>query len=193
MHYWSQRLRKAVSNKLKISLEPALLWYAVLSLASDHVQMDWIARSVRGGVFKVWADGIFPNKIKATFIIQDFGRQSLRVGVMTACICTARSFSLTHPTQLIHFQSPHFRRNSYPSCCSQRCSVDRQPTQNVHLTWMPATLEFAGISVCLYVWPSFLPRFQNSFKSREKNLTQSWLQWAWKVHTRNLEFTCVQK
>ena len=101
---------------------------------------------------KTWAGGIRPKVIKATFIIQDFGRQSLRVGFMTACTCTASSFRLAHPTQLIHIQSPPFRENSYPSysdCCSQRCSVNRQPTQNVRLTCVHATLQSAGISVCL--------------------------------------------
>lgn len=101
---------------------------------------------------KTWAGGIRPKEIKATIIKQDFGRQSLRVGFMTACTCTGSSFSLTHPTQLIHVQPPPFRKNSYPSCSncgSQRCSVDRQPTQSVRLTCVHATLESAGINVCL--------------------------------------------
>lgn len=101
---------------------------------------------------KTRAGGVRPKGIKATFLIQGFGRQSLRVGFMTACTCRASSFSLTHPTQLIHIQPPPFRKNSYPSysnCCSQRCSVNRQPTQSVHLTCVHAAVESAGISVCL--------------------------------------------
>lgn len=101
---------------------------------------------------KTWAGGIQPKEIKAIFLVQDFGRQSLRVGFVTACTCTASSFSLTHPTQLIHIQSPPFRKNSYSpysNCCSQRCSVGRQPTENIHLTCVHATLESAGIGVCL--------------------------------------------
>lgn len=71
---------------------------------------------------------------------------------MTACTCRASSFSLTHPTQLIHIQPPPFRKNSYPSysnCCSQRCSVNRQPTQSVRLTCVHAAVESVGIGVCL--------------------------------------------
>lgn len=109
---------------------------------------------------------------------------------MTACICTARSFSLTHPTQLIHFQSPPFRRNSYPSCCSQRCSVDRQPTPNVHLTWAPVILEFAGINVCLHVGPLsslFLRAEQTKWSQQVScsfdmiNWTHYYQKWFWFV------------
>jgi len=109
---------------------------------------------------KTWAGGIWAKEIKATFTIQDFGRQSLRVGFMRTCTCTASSFSLTHPTQLIHIQPPLFRKNSYPSysnCSSQGCSVDRQPTQSVCLTCVRATLGSAGIRVCLGCISASLP------------------------------------
>lgn len=108
---------------------------------------------VKSGGSEMWPH-LFTSSFRKVSIVISYYRsfcESALYITLTACTCTASSFSLTHPTQVIHIQPPPFRKNSYPSyssCSSERCSVNRQPTQSVHLTLVHAALESASISVC---------------------------------------------